>query len=38
MRDRHLLTLDEERILHEAEGHAQSMVGRGMNQVREYRA
>jgi 5-methylthioadenosine/S-adenosylhomocysteine deaminase len=38
MRDRQLLTLDEEHILYEAERHAQAMVGRGMKQVREYRA
>ena len=37
MRDRTLLTLDEERILYEAERHAQAMVGRGMQQVRSYR-
>ncbi len=37
MRDRQLVTLDEERILHEAERHAQDMVRRGMKQVREYR-
>jgi 5-methylthioadenosine/S-adenosylhomocysteine deaminase len=38
MRDRQLLTLDEDRILFEAERHSQAMVGRGMKQVREYRA
>jgi len=38
MRDRRLLTLDEDRILYEAERHAQAMVGRGMKQVREYSA
>jgi 5-methylthioadenosine/S-adenosylhomocysteine deaminase len=38
MRDRGLLTLDEDRILYEAERHAQAMVGRGMKQVREYSA
>ena len=38
MRDRELVTLDEERILHEAERHAQDMVRRGMKQVREYRS
>jgi 5-methylthioadenosine/S-adenosylhomocysteine deaminase len=37
MRGRELLTLDEERILHEAERHAQDMVGRGMRQMREYK-
>jgi 5-methylthioadenosine/S-adenosylhomocysteine deaminase len=37
MRDRELLTLDEERILFEAERHAQAMVGRGMQRVRAYR-
>lgn len=37
MRDRELQTLDEERILVEAEGHAQRMVRRGMEQVREYK-
>ncbi len=38
MRDRELQTLDEERILYEAERHAQDMVQRGMTQVREYRS
>jgi 5-methylthioadenosine/S-adenosylhomocysteine deaminase len=38
MRDRQLQTLDEEKILREAEGHAQDMVRRGMKQVREYRS
>ncbi len=38
MRERTLLTLDEERILYEAERHAQDMVQRGMKQVREYRS
>jgi 5-methylthioadenosine/S-adenosylhomocysteine deaminase len=38
MRNRELLTLDEERILHEAERHAFRMVGQDMRQVREYRA
>ena len=37
MRNRELLTLDEERILREAEAHAQAMVSRGMSQVREYK-
>lgn len=37
MRDRALLTLDEERILYEAEKHAQAMVGKAMRQVRAYR-
>jgi 5-methylthioadenosine/S-adenosylhomocysteine deaminase len=36
MRDRALLTLDEERILYEAERHAFRMVNQNMNQVREY--
>jgi 5-methylthioadenosine/S-adenosylhomocysteine deaminase len=36
MRDRTLLTLDEERILAEAERHAQAMVRRGMMQMRKY--
>jgi 5-methylthioadenosine/S-adenosylhomocysteine deaminase len=36
MRDRALLTLDEERILYEAEQHAFRMVSQNMNQVREY--
>ncbi len=38
MRDRQLLTLDEDRILYQAERHAQAMVGRGMRQVRRYNA
>lgn len=38
MRTRQLQTLDEEKILREAEGHAQDMVRRGMKQVREYRS
>lgn len=38
MRDRKLLTLDEERILYEAEKHAFRMVNQNMNQVREYNA
>jgi 5-methylthioadenosine/S-adenosylhomocysteine deaminase len=38
MRDRELLTLDEERILYEAEQHAFRMVNQNMNQVREYQA
>jgi len=38
MRNRELLTLDEEKILQEAELHAQAMVGRGMQQMREYKA
>ncbi|MCK5635547.1 MAG: hypothetical protein KAI06_10685, partial [Anaerolineales bacterium] len=37
MRARELKTLDEERILYEAEQHAQAMVQRGMSQVREYK-
>jgi 5-methylthioadenosine/S-adenosylhomocysteine deaminase len=36
MRDRELLTLDEERILHEAEQRAFRMVSQDMRQVREY--
>jgi 5-methylthioadenosine/S-adenosylhomocysteine deaminase len=36
MCDRALLTLDEERILYEAERHAFRMVNQNMNQVREY--
>jgi len=38
MRDRELLTLDEERILYEAERHAFRMVNQNMNQIREYQA
>jgi hypothetical protein len=38
MRNRELLTLDEERILYEAEKHAFRMVGQEMKQVREYQA
>ncbi len=38
MRKRQLLTLDEERILFEAERHAQAMVGKAMKQVRAYEA
>jgi 5-methylthioadenosine/S-adenosylhomocysteine deaminase len=38
MRKRQLQTLDEERILFEAERHAQAMVRRGMSQVREYKS
>jgi len=38
MRNRELQTLDEARILHEAERHAQAMVRRGMQQVRRYQA
>jgi 5-methylthioadenosine/S-adenosylhomocysteine deaminase len=38
MRNGQLQTLDEERILYEAERHAQSMVRRGMSQVREYKS
>jgi len=38
MRKRELVTLDEEKILREAQSHAQAMVGRGMKQVREYRS
>ena len=37
MRERELLTLDEERILYEAEQRALRMVRQDMNQVREYR-
>ena len=38
MRDRELLTLDEEKILYEAEKHAFRMVGDEMKQMREYQA
>ncbi len=38
MRDRELLTLDEERILYKAEKHAFRMVNQNMNQMREYNA
>lgn len=38
MRNRELKTLDEERILAEAESHAHAMVNRGISQVREYKA
>ncbi len=38
MRNRELLTLDEEKILAEAEIHAQAMVSRGMAQMREYKS
>ncbi len=38
MRNRELLTLDEERILYEAERHAFRMVNQNMQQMREYRA
>ena len=38
MRDRTLLTLDEERILYEAEQRAFRMVNQDMRQMREYRA
>ncbi|MBI5957538.1 MAG: amidohydrolase [Chloroflexi bacterium] len=38
MRDRILLTLDEKRILDEAERRAFRMVNQNMNQVREYQA
>jgi 5-methylthioadenosine/S-adenosylhomocysteine deaminase len=38
MRHRELMTLDEEKILAEAEAHVQAMVNRGMKQVREYKA
>jgi 5-methylthioadenosine/S-adenosylhomocysteine deaminase len=38
MRDRELLTLDEERILYEAEQHAFRMVNQNMSQVRKYQA
>ncbi len=37
MQNRELKTLDEERILAEAEAHAHAMVNRGMSQVREYK-
>ena len=37
MRARELKTLDEGRILYEAEQHAQALVQRGMSQVREYK-
>lgn len=38
MRDRELLTLDEDRILYEAERRALRLVNQNMNQVREYQA
>jgi 5-methylthioadenosine/S-adenosylhomocysteine deaminase len=38
MRDRELLTLDEERILYEAEQRALRMVNQDMNQIRQYQA
>jgi 5-methylthioadenosine/S-adenosylhomocysteine deaminase len=38
LRNGELITLDEERILHEAERRAFRMVGTSMRQVREYRA
>ncbi len=38
MRDRELLTLDEERILYEAEQHAFRMVNQDMRQMRQYDA
>ncbi len=38
MRNRELQTLDEERILFEAERHAQDMVRRGMTLKREYKS
>jgi 5-methylthioadenosine/S-adenosylhomocysteine deaminase len=38
MRAGELQTLDEERIIFEAERHAQAMVRRGMSQVREYKS
>lgn len=38
MRNRELLTLDEDRILHEAEARARSMVDRGRKQLRQYAA
>jgi 5-methylthioadenosine/S-adenosylhomocysteine deaminase len=38
MQNRELKTLDEERILAEAETHAHAMVNRGMSQVREYKS
>ena len=37
LRNRELQTLDEERIIAEAETHAHAMVNRGMSQVREYK-
>jgi hypothetical protein len=37
MRKRELQTMDEQRILHEAEKHAHAMVQRGMSRMREYR-
>jgi 5-methylthioadenosine/S-adenosylhomocysteine deaminase len=37
MRGRELLTLDEDRILFEAERRAKAMLNRGMSQVRQYR-
>jgi 5-methylthioadenosine/S-adenosylhomocysteine deaminase len=36
MRNRELLTLDEDRILHEAEKRAHDMVDRGRRQLRKY--
>jgi 5-methylthioadenosine/S-adenosylhomocysteine deaminase len=38
MRNRELLTLDEERILYEAERHAFRMVNQNMSRMREYQA
>jgi hypothetical protein len=38
MRGGLLQTLDEERIMIEAERHAQRMVRRGMSRVREYKS
>ena len=38
MRDGELLTLDEERIIHEAERRGWRMVGQDLRQLREYRA
>jgi hypothetical protein len=38
MRDRELLTLDEERILYEAEQRAFRLVNQDMSQVRKYEA
>ncbi len=38
MRDRELLTLDEDHILYEAERHAFRMVNQNMSQMREYKA
>jgi 5-methylthioadenosine/S-adenosylhomocysteine deaminase len=38
MRERELLTLDEERIHFESDRHAKAMLNRGMSQVREYKS